>query len=259
MLFAIDAGNQYITIGGLDDTGETLFRCLISTDKARTGDEYAVLFKNILDIRQISGRTVTGAIISSVVPSLTGVLRQAALMIAGRPPLMVGPGTKTGLNILMENPGQMGGDIVSAAVAALNRYPLPCVTVDFGTATTIGVLDAKGNYIGGVICPGVVVSLEGMNRTTSQLPGISLEAPGSVIGRETVECMQSGIVYGFAAMFEGMMARIAEQLGETPTVVVTGESAELILPQCRMEGAILDENLALRGLWIIYQRNARKK
>lgn len=259
MLLAVDAGNLHITIGGLDDGGALIFRCLISTDRAKTGDEYAVMFKNILDIHQLSTRSVTGAIISSVVPSLTGALRQAIALICGKPPMVIGPGIKTGLNILLDNPGQMGSDIVIAAVAALNSYPLPCVTIDMGAATTIGVLDGKGNYIGGAICPGVAVSLEGLNRTTSQLPGISLEAPPSVIGRGTVDCMQSGIIYGCAAMLEGMLARIEDQLGEKPTVVVTGEWTEPVLPHCHLPDAIRDENLSLRGLGLIYQRNLRKK
>lgn len=257
MIFAVNAGNMYISMGGIKD-GKVVFSCRISTDRSKTGDEYAVMLKNILDIYKVEIGSLSGAIISSVVPSLTLVLKQAVTTVCSKKPLVVGPGIKTGLNILLDDPGQMGSGIVITAVAAMEKYPLPCVTVDLGTATTIGVVGSGGGYIGGAICPGLNVSMEGLARTTSQLPNISLEAPKKVIGRSTIECMQSGLIYGFASMLEGMLERIEQELGETPSVVFTGEAAESILCHCKREGIILDENLSLIGLGLIYIRNTKK-
>jgi len=192
------------------------------------------------------------------VPSLTLVLKRAVTTVCLKNPIVVGPGIKTGLNILLDNPGQMGSGIVITAVAAMEKYPLPCITVDLSTATTIGVVNSAGSYIGGAICPGVNVSMDSLARTTSQLPNISLEAPKKVIGRGTIECMQSGLIYGFASMLEGMLERIEQELGETPSVVFTGESAEAILPHCRREGIIADKSLSLIGLGLIYNRNTKK-
>lgn len=257
MIFTIDAGNMYIVMGGIENE-KTRFVCRLSTDKNKTGDEYAVLFKNILDIRGVDLSSLDGAIISSVVPSLTASLKSAVRTVIGKTPMVVGPGIKTGLNILLDNPGQMGGDIVTGAVAALAKYPLPCVTVAMSTAATIGILDKNGSFIGGAICPGIAVSMEALTENTEQLPGISLETPRKVIGRSTVECMQSGLIYGAASMLDGMLNRIEDELGERPTAVFTGTAAQELLPHCRREGIIYDKDLILRGLWLIYMKNTGK-
>jgi len=257
LILAIDAGNSYIIVGGLTDKTVT-FTCTLSTDKHKTGDEYAILFKNLMGLQRIDCRTVEGAVISCVVPSLTHALRQAVLQVTGKSPLVVGPGIKTGLNILLDNPGQMGSDIVSLAVGALGNYGRPSVTVDMGTATILGVLDSTGNYIGGAICPGLPISLAALTAGTSQLPNISLEAPSRVIGRSTVECMQSGMLYGFAAMLDGMLARIETELGTSPTVIFTGEHAELLSTLCCRTDIVCDPHLILKGLWLIYEKNAKR-
>jgi len=257
MILAIDAGNSYIVIGGLTD-GAAAFTCTLSTDKHKTGDEYAILFKNLMDIRGIDCRDMEGAVISCVVPSLTQTLRQAVFQMTGKRPLVVGPGIKTGLNILLDNPGQMGSDIVSLAVGALGHYDLPSVVVDMGTATILGVLDSAGNYIGGAICPGLPISLAALTAGTSQLPNISLEAPSQVIGRSTVECMQSGMLYGFAAMLDGMLDRIETELDTAPTVIFTGEHTEILSALCRRTDIICDPHLILKGLWLIYEKNVKR-
>ena len=257
MLFAIDAGNTYIMLGGLTD-GASVFTATLSTDPNKTGDEYAILLRTLMQIRGIDTEAIEGAIISCVVPALTAKLREAVQAVTGRRPLVVGPGIKTGLNIRLDSPGQMGSDLVSIAVGAEGHYALPCVTVDMGTATILGVLDADGNYIGGAICPGLVLSLTALAAGTSQLPNVELTPPDRVIGRSTVECMQSGTLYGFAAMLDGMLERIEAELGARPTVVFTGEHAEIVAGLCKRADIVTDPHLILKGLWLIYEKNARR-
>lgn len=257
MIFAIDAGNSYIVAGGLVK-GTVAFTSTLSTDKNKTGDEYAILLRNLLKLRGLDGTVIEGAIISCVVPSLTARLREAVAQVTGKRPLLVGPGIKTGLNILLENPGQMGSDLVSLAVGALGHYKLPSVTVDMGTATILGVLDSKGNYLGGAICPGLPLSLAALTAGTSQLPNVELTPPDRVIGRSTVECIQSGMLYGFAAMLDGMLDRLEAELGTCPITIFTGEHAELIASLCKRQDIITDPHLILKGLWLIYEKNIKK-
>mgnify|MGYP000497399099 CR=1 FL=1 len=203
---------------------------------------------------------IKGAIISSVVPQLTGIIKEAVGKVTGIMPLTVGPGIKTGLNILMEQPRQLGSDLVVDAVAAIHEYGVPAIIVDIGTATTISVVDDKKNYIGGVIMPGIRVSLDSLVSRTSQLPRISLEAPQKVIGKNTIQCMQSGIIYGNAACIDGMIERIKEETGfsdGTPVqakVIATGGLAEVIVPECKTD-IIYDNALLLKGLKVIYDKN----
>ena len=257
MVFVIDAGNSFIVAGGLTN-GTVTFTCTLATDKNKTEDEYAILFKSLMDIRGIDCREVEGAVISCVVPPLTQKLRQAVCQLTGKTPLIVGPGIKTGLNILLDNPGQMGSDLVSIAIGALGHYPLPCITVDMGTATILGVLDKQGNYVGGAICPSLPISLDALTSGASQLPNVSLEVPHRVIGRSTVECIQSGMLYGFAAMLEGMLDRMETELGEPPTVVFTSTDLETIRPLCKRKNILSDPHLILKGLWLIYEKNIKR-
>ena len=257
MIFAIDAGNSFIVMGGLTD-GTVTFTSTVSTDKGKTEDEYAILFQSLMDIRGIDSGIIEGAVISCVVPSLTQRLCRAVRQMTGKIPLIVGPGIKTGLNILLDSPGQMGSDIVSIAVGALGHYPLPCITVDMGTATILGVLDKQGNYIGGAICPSLPLSLDALTTGASQLPNISLDIPGRVIGRSTVECIQSGMLYGFAAMLDGMLDRMEAELGEPPTVVFTGAHLDTIKPLCKRKDILSDPHLILKGLWLIYEKNTKR-
>jgi len=256
MIFAIDAGNTYIVAGGLTE-GAVSFVSTLSTDKHKTVDEYAILLRNLLILHEVDRQGIQGAIISCVVPSLTARLRDAVEQVTGQQALVVSPGIKTGLNILLDNPGQMGSDLVCVAVGAREQYPLPVITVDMGTATILGVLDAAGNYIGGAICPSMPLSLAALTSGTSQLPNIELTPPDRVIGRSTVECMQSGHLYGFAAMLDGMLDRFEAELGSSATVVFTGEHAACMARLCKRDGIITDPHLILRGLWQIYVRNSK--
>ena len=195
MILAIDMGNTNTVIGGIDEE-RTYFIERVTTDQGRTDTDYAVSFKNILEMNQIDVSSIEGAILSSVVPPLNATIMSAVKKVTGISPLLVGSGMKTGMNIIMDNPKTVGSDQIVDAVAASHEHPLPLVVIDMGTATTLCTVDKKGNYIGGVILPGLKVSLNSLSSKTAQLPYISLEVPSHVIGKNTIDCMRSGIIYG---------------------------------------------------------------
>lgn len=253
MILAVDIGNTNIVIGCIE--GENVrFVERVSTDLSKTELEFAVEFKTLFDLYRIGIKDIKGSIISSVVPPLNNIVRSAMEKLLRVKPLLVGPGLKTGLNILMDNPGQVGSDLIVNAVAGLHYYGAPLIIIDMGTATTISVVDEKRNYVGGMIIPGVKVSLESLVNRTSQLPRISLEAPKKLIGKNTIECMKSGIVIGQAAQMDGMVERIWEEIGTQATVVATGGLAGCIVPHCKNK-IICDNELTLKGLGIIYDKN----
>lgn len=253
MVLAIDIGNTNIVVGGFAD-GEICFIERISTNKHSTALEYTVLIKTVLELNGFRDSQLDGGIISSVVPSVTGLVRNAVTRLTGRPVMVLGPGLKTGLKIQIDNPAQAGADLVAGAVAAVNEYPCPLVVVDMGTATTITVIDGEKTFSGGMIMPGLRASLEALTGSTSQLPNISLEPPKKVINTNTVDCMKSGVIYGTACSIEGAIERIEEELGEKCTVVATGGLAPVITPLCKRE-IIVDDKLLLKGLMLIYNKN----
>ncbi len=253
MILAIDMGNTNIVIGGIDST-QTYFVERITTDHVKTGLEYAVNIKNILEIHNIDKSRVEGAIMSSVVPPLNAPISSAINKLFGFRPRLVGSGMKTGLNIIMDNPKTVGSDMIVDAVAVVKEYPLPAIVIDMGTATTMSVVDQKGNYIGGVIFPGLRVSLDSLSSKAAQLPSISLEIPKKVIGKNTIDCMRSGIMYGSAGMIDGIIDRMEAELGETPSVIATGGLSRFVVPLCRHK-IIYDEALLMKGLWILYEKN----
>lgn len=253
MILAIDVGNTNIVVGCIDDR-KTYFIERLSTNRTKTELEYAVDLKNVLDIYHIKKTEIEGCIISSVVPQITNIVKLAAEKILKKNAIVLGPGVKTGLNIMMDNPGQLGADQVADAVAGISGYPVPLILIDMGTATTASVVNSKKQYVGGMILPGVGVSLDALTARASQLSGISIDAPRHVIGKNTVECMKSGVLYSNAAALDGIIDRIEEELGEKATVVATGGLAKKIVPHCKRE-IILDEELLLRGLLIIYEKN----
>ena len=253
MILTIDMGNSNIVIGGIDDS-KTYFVERVTTNRGKTDLEYAVNIKSILEIHNVPVSSIEGAILSSVVPPLNNTILSAVEKICGFRPMLVGSGMKTGLNIIMDNPKTVGSDMIVDAVAAIRDYPCPIIIIDMGTATTMSVIDRSGNYIGGVILPGLKVSLDSLSGKTAQLPYISLETPSKVIGKNTIDCMRSGIVFGNAAMLDGMIDRFATELGELPTVIATGGLSKAIIPHCRHK-IIYDDSLLLKGLWIIYSKN----
>ncbi len=253
MILAIDIGNTNIVIGCIQGE-DILFEERLSTDSTKTILEYAISFKNVLELYHLNPEDITGAILSSVVPPVTNIVKEAVRKITGLDVICVGPGVKTGLNILMDNPAQLGSDLVVNAVACIAEYKAPLIIFDMGTATTISVIDKKNNYIGGMILPGIRVSSDSLTSRTSQLPKISVEAPKKLIGSNTIDCMKSGLIYGNASCIDGMIQRIEEELGEKATVIATGGLAECIIPHCKEE-IILDNVLLLKGLKLIYQKN----
>ena len=240
-------------VGCIDDR-KTYFIERLSTVRTKTELEYAVDLKTVLDIYHIKGSDIEGCIISSVVPQITNTAKLAAEKILKKEVMVLGPGVKTGLNILMDHPAQLGADLVADAVAGLNEYPVPFIVIDMGTATTVSVVNSKKQYIGGMILPGVRVSLDALTAHASQLSGISIDAPKHVIGKNTVECMKSGVLYSSAAALDGIIDRVEEELGEKATVIATGGLAKKIVSHCKKD-IILDEDLLLKGLLVIYEKN----
>lgn len=255
MILAVDIGNTNIVLGGIS-AGEILFEARMATDMIKTSDQYHLELKNMLSLFSVDLSTLEGTIISSVVPQVQNSIHTAIIKMTGKEPLIVGPGIRTGLNIHVDNPRQVGSDLIVAAVAGVRDYGAPLMIVDMGTATTISVIDETRSFRGGCICPGLRVSLDALISRTAQLPGISLDAPKQAIGRNTVDCMRSGIMLGTAAMLDGLLSRMEEELGREVTVVATGGMAQFVIPLCRRR-ILFDKNLLLKGLDILYHNNTK--
>ena len=255
MILAIDIGNSNIVLGCLE--GRKIVReARMATDVIKTSDQYCAELKSMLDFLEVDVKSIEGTIISSVVPPVLNSFKTAIVKLTGHVPMVVGPGMKTGLNILLDNPALAGGDLIVGAVAALAEYKPPLLIIDMGTATTMTAIDSKRNFLGGAIFPGVKISAEALSGKTAQLPAISLEAPGKAIGRNTVDCMRSGLMMGAAAMLDGMILRMEEELGEPATVLVTGGIARFVMPMCRRK-MIYDKDLLLKGLALLYENNRK--
>lgn len=253
MILAIDMGNSNIVIGGIDSF-KTYFLERITTYTTRTELEYSMHIKGILDIHSVKTSDIEGAILSSVVPPLNEVIKNAVKKITGIDCMLVESGMKTGLNILMDTPKAVGSDLIVDAVAAMDEYTLPLAIIDMGTATTISVVDTKGNYVGGIIHPGLRISLDTLSSKTAQLPQVNLDMPKKVIAKNTVDSMRSGILFGHAGMMDGIISRMEEELGENLNVVATGGLASFVAPLCKHD-IIVDDNLLLKGLLKLYLKN----
>ena len=253
MILAVDIGNSNIVMGGIEGD-EILFEARLRTDATKTSDEYCVDLKMMLDVYGVRTEDVEGMIVASVVPQVLNSVKTALKKLTGKNALVVGPGLKTGLNIKIENPAQTGADIVVGCVAALRQHKPPLIVIDMGTATTMIVLDETGAMIGGCICPGVKISLDALTERTALLPGLQLDQPKKSIGRNTIDCMRSGIMMGNACMLDGMIRRMEEELGQKTTVVITGGIAKFIEPLCDTE-MIYDKDLLLKGLATLYREN----
>lgn len=253
MILAMDIGNTSIALGGFE--GEKLkFVVRLSTDVKKTEDEYASKIMNILAIHNVTKNNVEGAIISSVVPQLNSVMKAALRLVYDVDAIMVCPGVKTGIGILCDSPSSVGADLICSCVAANTFYSSPALIIDIGTATKMIVTNKNGAFIGVSIIPGVMMGLKGLASGTAQLPSIGLEAPATVIGKNTVDCMKSGVIFGHASLIDGMIDRINEEMGEKLPLIVTGGYAAVIAPHCNHE-MIMDDYLVLKGLNIIYQKN----
>ena len=255
MLLAIDIGNSNVVIGCLDN-GKTVKQFRMVTDLKKTDDEYASGMKMILQLNGVDCGSFEGAIVCSVVPPLTEIFRNAVQEVTGLQALVVGSGIKTGLNIMIENPGSLGSDIVAVSVGAMGDYPLPVIVLDMGTATTITVVDKGNRFLGGAIAPGVALSINALSAGTALLQNVQIEAPPKCICTTTTQSMQSGAVIGHAAMIDGMIDRFEQELGCKASVVATGGIAAKVIPHCRHQVAY-DEDLLLKGLDIIYKKNKK--
>ena len=256
MILTIDIGNTNIVTGCFDQD-QLLFLERFSTEQEATSLAYATIFKETLDLHEIPPSRIQGGIISSVVPSVTGTVKEAVEKYTGARILVVGPGIKTGLKLAVDDPAQQGSDLVVGAVAGVHLYPVPQILIDMGTATTVSVINREKAYIGKMILPGLAISLDALSSRTAQLPRISLDPPKKLIGSNTVDSMKSGILYGNAGALDGLIDRINEELGETCTVVATGGLAGVVAPLCRHK-MFLEDDLLLKGLLIIYHKNIHR-
>ena len=256
MILTVDIGNSNIVLGGVRDK-EIIFEARLRTEPTKTSDQYCVDLKILMEVYGVSNTDIEGTIIASVVPQVLNSMRTAIQKLTGKVPLVVGPGLKTGLNILLENPGQTGADLVVADVAALREHKPPLIIIDMGTATTMSVLDKNGSHIGGCIIPGVKISMDALTDRTALLPGLQLDQPKKAIGRNTIDAMRSGIMMGTACMLDGMVERMEAELGSKATVIVTGGIAKFIVPMCKTP-MIYDKDLIIKGLAALYRDNKRK-
>ena len=256
MILTVDVGNSNIVLGGIRGE-EIVFEARLRTDSTKTSDEYCIDLKMILDVYHVKSDEMEGAIIASVVPQVLNSMKTAVVKLTGKMPMVVGPGLKTGLNIAIDNPSQAGADLVVGCVAALREHKAPMIIVDMGTATTMIVVDKNGSMIGGCIMPGVKISMDALTARTALLPGLQLDQPKRAIGRNTIDCMRSGLMMGAACMIDGMIDRMEEELGYETTVIATGGIAKFVLPMCRHH-IIYDKDLLLKGLAALYRENKRQ-
>lgn len=254
MLLAVDVGNTETVLGVFRDE-DLAWHWRMATVPERTADELALLFGGFLEGQGLSfDRNVTGVVISSVVPTATQSLREMVRGYFHFTPVVVEPGVKTGVPVLTDNPKEVGADRIVNALAAFSKYGGPAIVVDFGTATTFDAISDGGEYLGGAIAPGIQISARALYERTARLPRIELAAPRTVVGKSTVESLQSGIVFGYSAMVDGMVERMAKELG-TPTVIATGGLASMVIEECRTVDHH-DPWLTLEGLRLVFEKNA---
>ena len=255
MILAIDVGNTHIVIGCIEE-GKILHIVRIQTKAGETETEYAIKLKQVLELKHMDPAGFEGAIISSVVPQVTEALHAAVQSLTGCCSMVVGPGMKTGMNVRIEDPASLAGDLVVGSVAAITYYGTPVIVLDMGTATTIVTVDSNNCYLGGAILPGVMTSYAALAAGTSLLPDISIRAPKKCVATTTVDAMRSGAIFGTAAAIDGMIDRMEAELGCQCKLVATGGLASAVTPYCKRE-IICDEDLLLKGLWVLYQKNKK--
>ena len=257
MILTIDVGNTNVVMGCVED-GKIVCRSRMATNPNDLSSDYALKMRQSLEFEGIDFRSIDGAILSSVVPQLSLAIKTAVKKLTGLDCIVVGAGIKTGMNVKIDDPGTLAGDLITGAVGAAALYKPPLIVVDMGTATTVVAIDRDGAYICGAIVPGVKLSYSALASGTSLLPNISIEAPQRCIGTNTVDSMKSGAVFGTAAMIDGMIDRMEAELNTPVTVVATGGISGSIIPYCRRR-IEYEPDLLLKGLAILYQKNAKHK
>lgn len=255
MLLAVDIGNTQTHLGAFQN-GSLLEHWRLATDRDATADELASAYTNLLTLRNLSFSDIDDVIVSSTVPKIVPEYVEMTERYLGEQCLVVGPSLKTGMPIRIENPRELGADRLVDAVAAYDRLGGPCVVVDFGTAITFDAVSATGEYLGGIISPGVEISLNALTERAAKLPQVELTEPERLIGRTTLEAIQSGVIYGFAAQIDGIVERMRDELGDETQVIATGGLSRHIVPFCDSV-ELTDDMLTLVGLRLIYERNAR--
>ena len=255
MLLVIDVGNTN-TVLGLFDGEQLVQHWRLASSRGRTTDEYAILLRMLFDMTEHDMKQVTGCMLACVVPPMLPIYEDMVTRYFGLTPMVVGPGVKTGMPILYENPREVGADRIVNAVAAFERFRDACIVVDFGTATTFDAISARGEYLGGSICPGVMISAEALYQRASKLPRVDLRIPDRVIGRNTVSSMQSGLIYGYVGLVDGMVRRIQDEYGAPMRVIATGGLANVIYESSETVEAV-DDDLTLTGLRLLWERNHR--
>ncbi len=253
MILAIDVGNTNVVIGCLNGD-QVIFTERLTSKRVRTTTEYTMEIRNILQFHGIVNNVFEGAIVSSVVPQVTGALCGAIRRLTGKEPVVVGPGMKTGLNIRIDNPAQLGSDLLVDSVAASKLYEKPVLIIDMGTATTLCIVNEQNQYIGGALFPGISASLDSLLENTSLLHSVSTEAPRKVIGTNTSDCLKSGLIYGHASAIDGLIDRMEAEYGKKFFLVATGGLSHTVIPHCRHR-IIINDNLLLIGLRILYEKN----
>lgn len=255
MILAVDVGNTNIVLGCIEN-GDILNIVRIRTEVNSTAAEYAIKLRDLIDLFGVKASDFEGAILASVVPPVNASLAEAIRLITGRECITVGPGLKTGMNVKIDDPSTLGCDLAVGGVAAINYYGVPAIVIDMGTATTITAVDQNKAFIGGAIIPGVKLSFAALSSGTSLLPDISITPPARTIATNTVDCMRSGAVFGTAAMIDGMIDRMEAEIGEKCYLIATGGLASSVVTYCRHD-IICDDNLLLKGLWVLYEKNKK--